>query len=696
MCGSDAPRAPDYTQHNNNLLNTTRTGNSTRATSYNNAVTNFNRALTGGTFTTGGGTPTTTYTLPEITTSWGYTSDNNFGNGSGGTDRNRVQYWNVGGNRYTTEAAAKAWAEANKTATTTPGTGGKEQTVTGWNSKIGDFVKAVNGIGIQNLWDNPNTKDVNENAYTRLLERGNALKTAFAALTAPTAPELTKRVQGGGGQVLDITDLPELSQANMNLYNQLKGDLDAAFKRLDVLKGERATEENRVKGFLGDLRTDLAGYKTGLGQLSFGDLTGINALEREMSSLKAGRDGFSSSILGQMGGWGDINKTITEINQGVGRLRNQRTAEETRIANFEKGLLGQADTFRNGLTGLGIDDLDALTKLRDSIEGQQRAANRFSSVLGFDLSQELGELNSVYGKVTGLLSDRDTELDRIDTAKTGFKNDARSLSNMLANAGILDLSTINNYGDLIGDLRDDIEGFDSDLGADFSDIDLDALDKAFTELKGRRTTALNPFSTELGELGEGIGSFLLEDADGRADRIDDLTDLRAQLSSYTGSDVDGWRTQIDGFLKTLNDQSDDLTDKRTDLNTEAEDLLKAIKEGSYYDADDVATRRTEYDALKALVDQFDVDNASDEISAIDAFLNGQTSRLEADAQAQLAEQDRATRDANDMLAGNPIESMLGAQNLGDDEIRALLAMMAEEDDPMAQRLMGTFGQLVGA
>ena len=691
MCSSSPPPPPDYTRHNQNLLDQANAKNKAAADNYNQQVSAFNLALTGGSGTRGGTPASTTTRLPEITTTIKPTGNSeNPGYGRA--------VWNVEGRPFGfgNPGQAQAWAKANPITVNVPGTPGEAYEVDGWSNRVGNYAKQLGGIDISNFWDDPTTA-ANENIYQSLYDQGLALQREFAGLKAPTAPELMKRVQGGGGAVLDVFDLPTLQQANMDLYNTLNSDLTGALQKLDALNKQRQAEEARIKGFTGNLGEQLAGLQTGLGQLSISDKSSMDALERELARLQAQRSGFSSSILDQVGGFGNLDQQFNSISQGLTGLRDQRSAEEQRIKQFEQGLLSEADRIRQGLGGVSIADLDGLTGLRSSVQDQLRSANRFSSSLGFDLSQEAGELQSLQQQIDALFSKRTAEQQRVQAAQANFGQDARTLQQMLGNAGIYDLNTINSYGSQIENLRNQIGGFTSELGADFSGIDLGALDSAYAGLLDRRQQALNPFMETLGGLGDGIGSLELWDEEARKQKMAGLMDLRTQMGSFTGSDVNDIRTQLGNYLTELNTQADQLSARRGEINTDAEALLQAIKDGSYYDQSDVVQRQTEAQQLADLVSKFGVKNATDEVAAIEAFLSGQTNRLEQDAQNVQARQSQGQSFAQNMLSGNGLLDMLNQRNLSDDEIMQLMAMLSQQERNQGGAGMGgTFSQLMGA
>ena len=113
--------------------------------------------------------------------------------------------------------------------------------------------------------------------------------------------------------------------------------------------------------------------------------------------------------------------------------------------------LGQADSFRDTLGGLTIADEGAIADAIRDIEAQQRAANRFSSELGFDFSQETGGLGELLRDAQGLQTERERELARIEAARNRFLNESRDAERAAGTGSIYSAAGLDALDDRIRD-----------------------------------------------------------------------------------------------------------------------------------------------------------------------------------------------------------------------------------------------------
>ena len=278
-----------------------------------------------------------------------------------------------------------------------------------FSGNIGNTSATLGGLGIGDLYDDPTT-DINENQYASLKNTLSGYNTSLAGLATPDKPTFSSVIQSEYGPI-GITNIPSLSNANSNMYNSLTGQVGDLSASLNDLNRQRTAEENRVKSFRTGLLGDVNNYNTQLGQLGIADISQMDALDRQLSSLDTRRNAFSSSILDQLypSGLSEYKTGRAGLSAGLTDLRNRRTTEQDRISAYEKALLGDVDTYRNTLGDLTIADADGITNLQDLINDRQRQAGRFSSELGFNFNDELGELSDVGRSVGNLSRERQTE-----------------------------------------------------------------------------------------------------------------------------------------------------------------------------------------------------------------------------------------------------------------------------------------------
>lgn len=595
----------------------------------------------------------------------------------------------------------------------------------GFNERLTNFTNTLDNLDMADLWDDPNTSQ-NENPFQNLLSQGNQLQTDFSALTAPgSAPTFQTEVLGGGGSILEIPDAREAYLDSLNggietpwvdsvagfedrsgdewwnpqtqLHGTIGSGITDALARLNDLNQQRQAEEERVGNAQDDMLRSLTNLNTQLGQAGIGDLNTLNSLESSFANLGVDRSTYDSAILDQMGGWSQSDALYDSLGAGIADLRSQREAEQQRIEDFEAGLLSASDNIWNQVEGATIADGALLDSLTGDIARQLRSANRFSSELGFDLSQETGELNALLSQVSALQNQREAEQSRVDSAQANFLDRARSLENIFSNGTIYDADRLAQYSGQLSDLQSDMGTFSSDLGFDFSAIDpqLAEAQAALDALNQQRSDVINPMFETINGLSADAAGLALEDADGRAELLQQIYGLRGEAAPYTGGRMDALNSQITGLLDTIDGQTEALGVRRDEINADAEELLEQIRSGSYMSQGEVDASRAQMDTLQAMVDQFGVGAASDEMAGMSDFLQAQTNRIQQDAQNLAAREAQAQAQANAQLTGDQLSTLMNSTNLTDEQIQQLVQLLSNEDDPQVQQLLGTFSANMG-
>ncbi len=577
--------------------------------------------------------------------------------------------------------------------------GGWNDYAKSWNHKTNSlygkstgFADRIGGLSIVDLWDDPDTEK-NENPFSRLLERGQNLDQRWDGITTnKKAPKLTGTVQGMGST--KELDLPNLVGLKTGRYDKGNSAIDDALAALEKLQQDRLAEEKRISGFSNTLLNGLGGLKTQLGRLDIGDEGGLNAFEDAMQELIQKKRGFSSDILKQVGWDPKISSSFKALRTGFGDLRSRREAELGRVANFEKGLLNRSDSIYEKLSGATIKDADLLDSLGQQLDQSMRNANRFQSDVEYDLSDEMAEYRELQSRLGTLKSRRQKELDRVEQSRSGFSSQARDLQRMLTGASVYDAGIIDQYDDMFGDLRNDLTGFKSELTDDLG-VDLSGVEEALTGLRSRREEAINPFFEKLSGTASGIGGLELHNEEQRGTIEAELRQLMADSNKYRGGRADELRTSAQDYLKQIEGQRGQYATRKGEINTQAEDLLKQAREGRYISKDDVAARQAEAEQLRALVDQFGVGEAQDEISGLQEFLQGQTNRIEQDAANVTRAQTTGQSFARKMLDGNGFLNKMRQRSLSDDEVMALMRQLEQEDPALRRQLGSAFSRNLG-
>lgn len=521
--------------------------------------------------------------------------------------------------------------------------------LSGYSGSYNDLSRQVRGLDIGSLYDDPRTT-VNENPYENLRNQLNRTRTGLSGLSLNIEkPNFASTINTEYGPVT-ITNIPTLRAAQTSKYDTLLSGLGESESSLTNLYKDRQAEEQRIRSFSSDLLGGLAPLSSSARNLTIADISRIGDIESQLANANARRRGFTSTILGQVmpGGFTDFDTQYETLTNSLSNLRSQRSAEEKRIKDFEAGLFSQADALSGRLGGLTIADIDQLNAIRDELNTAMSGAGRFSSLLNFDLSQEVGSagLGGAQARLNKLLQDRAAEEQRINTATADFRNRARGLESLTGGLSQYNLANLQDAQREIEDLRAEISGFSSKLPFDFSGTSLADLGDAEAQLEtllGQRQTALADIQSRASTPLGGIGDIALSDEDALTQRRADINKLLTELSMYSGG-TDDLRTLLSGGVTSVDTRLGELRTKRADLETQAKALLDRINNASYYSSAGLSEDQAAVQQMRDQVQLYNAQQALDEIAALESRIGGERSRLAADEGAA-AERERAAREA---------------------------------------------------
>lgn len=583
--------------------------------------------------------------------------------------------------RLDTEAGYKKKADEYNTAVDNYNTA-----LSGYNTTLGNLSGSIGGMTMRDLYDNPNTAE-NENRYSSLLADLGSLNTNLGSLSLGVdKPVFDSTVNSEYGAV-GITNIPTLNAMNSNLYTQLNNNVGSLTNTLNNLNKQRQAEEQRISDFRTGLLGDIGGYNTTLGQLGIADLNQMNQMERDLASLNAKRNAFSSSILDQMypQGFTQFDSTYNSLTSGLQDLRAQRAAEEQRIKQYEQGLLGSADSFRNTLSGYNIASEAGMNELQALIDQKQREAGRFSSELGFNFNDELGDIADVELALNKLQRERADELSRISTAEQNYLNTARGIEQAAETGNIYSAAGLNAIQDNLRDLQGKMGGFSSLLDYDFSGAtgSINDAQAALAALNEKRQSELDKIAGGITGATEGLADLNLYDEAGIRDRLAQLRTLEGSLAPFSGGRVDSIQSQIGGGIDQVNARLTELANYRANLEQRAQQLMETVNNASYYGTGDLTDNQSAYDAIQAEAELYNASQAMDEVDAIMNRLNSERQRLEADAEAVAARQNAAQQRLTLGTSGLPtFQDLSQVDPMTLQQYLAMLASQEEEPIPL--------------
>ena len=519
--------------------------------------------------------------------------------------------------------------------------------LSGLQNQYSGLSSALSGANISSLYDDPTT-EANENIFDVYSPQISDLSTALGNLDTDIDKPIFESSVGSEYGPIGITNIPELSSFSTSDYDTLSSNISGLANTLNQLKADRAAEEQRITDFGQSLNQGLGGMGVTLGQLGISDLASMNQLEKQLSDLNLQKQGVSSDIMGQFmpGGFSNFQNQYDTLTAGLADLKGQRQTELDRISTFGDTLYTDVDSYFDRLDNLGIADAAGIESLIDDIEDRQRQAGRFSSELGFNFGNQLGELQDVLGDVKDLQSERVAELARLENAKANFLSQAGNVEQAAEGGNMFSAAILDSIDDQIRDLKNEIAGFSSELPFDFSGASVAITDAetALAGLQGQRTTALDDILSRVQTAGTGIGDIALSDEDAITGRQTDLQKLQQELAKFSGGRVGNISGEITAGLEQVDARLADLAAKRSEIETAAQQLVEDINNASFYGLDDLTGSQEALDQQKAQVDLFNAQQALDEIAAAEQRLQSERQRLETDAEAVAARSGQAQQD----------------------------------------------------
>jgi hypothetical protein len=428
-------------------------------------------------------------------------------------------------------------------------------------SGLGGLSNSVGGLGIADLYDDPNTS-ANENQFTNLMGQLNSIENTLGGLSfnaqRPNFSSVISTDYGTG----QISNIPTLSSANTGAIYDYQNTIDDLQSQLYGLNRERSNEVDRINRFYGDLEDDYSSVTRGLGRLDIRDMDMVDTYEDQLEGIMSSYRGFSSPILSQVGGYTSEQATnaYNDVMDDIAKLRSDRTAEEKRISDYGKLLDTNYTTYKNELSGYDIRNEDELNKLVGNLDSLYDEARDFDSILDYDFSGQENKLTGLYGDATQLLRDREDELDRLDDLDYQFGRDTKALDRFLGGLDISDLDYMNEVGFDIEDLRSQIGGVDSLLldQVDFTDdtAALDTIGQNLTNLRNERTAE----ETRIANYLAGLQTFYDENDDELAglniSNIDLMEAMRGEIEDKQ-KDARRFDSLLEfDFENALNDISD--------------------------------------------------------------------------------------------------------------------------------------------
>ena len=361
-----------------------------------------------------------------------------------------------------------------------------------------------------------------------------------------------------------------------NTYSNLSGGIGGLTYSDLYDDPNTAVNENPYAGF----NTQLGNLTNSLGNLDFSmeKPTFNSSVDSEYGNI--GITNIPDLLKVNTNKYDNLSNNISNLSGTLSGLKKQRENEVSRINDYRKQGLGSLAGFSTQLGQLGIADENQMNQLERDLSALNVGRTSFSSpILNQMYPDGFTQFDSQYSGLTQGLGDlrtqRQNELDRINTYEQGLISDADAYRNTLGGLTIADETGINDLISQIEDRNRQAGRFSSELGFDFNQEtgELSDLLRDVNQLSGERQDELSRISraerdylnqaralegsAETGSIYSAAGIDALEDQ---------LRDLRQNIGGFTSQldydfgDSTGAMNDTDVALASLNEQRQDALD----------------------------------------------------------------------------------------------------------------------------------------
>ena len=555
------------------------------------------------------------------------------------------------------------------------------QQLGGQQAGISDLSSQIGGLSIA---------DLGEGAPDYRSQLGEARAGISAANVNTARPSFSSAGMSPWGSV--SVNVPALQDPNEGLRSSLLSQVGGLSSTLEGLRRERGAEEGRVNQFRSGALGNIAALRGGIGRTGIGNEFGINQLGSSLDQLRGNISGFTSPIASQL--YGDpsgegvfptLQSRLGSAQSELTDLGTRRTDELGRIEDFRTTQEGGYDALRGAFAPLTIANEGALRQLGTDIGTQQLGIQRFRSDIPTNFSPTLQNLQSLSGDVKGRLAERESELSRIQGAESRARGIGRDVASQAADTGIYSSSGLQSLEDRIAESQEDFGNFSSVLPFDFGTAQsrLTGAGTTLSDLRGQRSSALDDLISRANVAGSGLGEIPLQDEGAIRERLSSLIGVGGDLAPFSGGRVGDVNAAIAQSQAGIDTRLQELSTKRTEIETGARELLENVGITTFTDLAAVQAQLDELGLVEEKQQLFNATQALDEIGSIQDRLNSEKQRLENDLEASTGASGRERQSILAALGPGGVpqfQDFQSTQPLTAAEYLALLARRQEEDE----------------
>ena len=525
-----------------------------------------------------------------------------------------------------------------------------------------------------------------------------------------TLGDVTNKIKDADGNMINSVtvngkthNLLQRGDLNLRDMSGVNGYLDQVDARQDIyndLMGQRQSALDADSDFRNDMNTRIANFNEDFG---VADIWEDGTLGQYRDTYRGIRDDFNDyeSLLNGVT-FGGISENIYGIKSNLDEQQGIYDAEVQRVEDFTDALGDTSLRLGNEISDLTIADIDAMDQYRTDIDDQMNQILDFESQLDPSLVQYMEQFGNLDTSLDNLYDARTAEQGRIETDRNNFQRLLRSLNRDIGRAEIYDGNALENLEDRLYSVEDDILGYDSLLNPTF-DTSLENIATGFggiDDIMGQRQTRLGELNDQVAEILSGAQGAELYEEDAFNTALDDLAMQQMQLDRFSGAGLGDNEFDLMNANRQVNDRLSDLADYRTDLESQAQDMLDSRGDAGnrFMDQAELDAFQAQFDPLSEEVDLYNAFEANNEMNDLLAMLEEGQANINTDVASVQAREDMEARQALADLFGGSIDrdyivNQLASGNIRGDEYASLMRKLEEQDPDFASQVRSQYDAL---
>lgn len=346
--------------------------------------------------------------------------------------------------------------------------------------------------------------------------------------------------------------------------------------------------------------------------------------------------------------WKDYLKKIAE-------LPRQQRQERIGMQEWGNKYGDLLSDWQGQMGGLGLNEYDTWNTISNALKQMQTDWES----QGFRMDPS--GLGGIFGRADALQGDLadwegryGEEKARVDSARQMF---ADMLGDTMSGLGGLDIYS----GEMLGGAEDDIsralreiQGFESELAPNFSDLisQLQQGQRQVQGLRNERTARLEDMMGQASQYSGDIAGADLWNEEAMRKALDELYGMTGDIGRFTGGQAPNFMDQLQAMIEGGEGRLDELGQYRTGIESSAQEFLDRIREEGL-DVAGLHGLSPEVEAMLAEMEQYGATQASDELDAIQQWIQGDIARQQAAAQALAQRQREEAEQYNQITSQGP-------------------------------------------